>query len=149
MQAIEGLQIRDGGAADLPELRRLLLAANEACRPAIPGRTFEAYLEMVLALEDRLEVAEVIVVSNGDRLVGTVTFFPDAGAEGWGWPAGLAGIRSMGVDPVAQRRGVGSALLGECRRRARARGASGIVLHTAHFLPAAIRLYERHGRRTS
>ena len=145
MQVIDGLQIRDGGAADLPELRRILIAANEIARPAIPPSTFEAYLEMVLALEERLDVAELIVVSDGDRPVGTVTFFPDASAEGWGWPGGLAGIRAMGVDPVAQGRGAGSALLDECRRRARANGASGIVLHTAHFLPAAIRLYERHG----
>jgi GNAT superfamily N-acetyltransferase len=140
-----GLQVRVGGVDDLPELQRVLAAANESCRAALPDVSYDAYLEMVLALEERLDVAQILVAHDGDRLVGTVTFFPDAGAEGWGWPAGVAGIRSMGVDPAAQRRGAGSALLDECRRRAIASGASGIVLHTAHFLPAAMRLYERHG----
>lgn len=145
MQVIEELQMRDGGADDLTEVRRVLAAAYEPLQATLPHAVFEPYLEMVLALEERLGVAQLIVVARGDRLVGTVTFFPDAGAEGWGWPSGVAGIRSMGVDPVARRSGVGSALLGECRRRALDHGVEGIVLHTAHFLPAAMRLYERHG----
>jgi GNAT superfamily N-acetyltransferase len=144
-QVIQALHMRDAGLADLPEVQRVLAAANEPYRAVLPEAAYRAYVEMVLALEERLDVAELIVVEDANRLVGTVTFFPEAGAEGWGWPAGVAGIRSMGVDPAAQRCGAGSALLSECRRRAVVSGASGIVLHTAHFLPAAMRLYERHG----
>jgi GNAT superfamily N-acetyltransferase len=144
-QVTQALRVREGGVADLPAVQRVLAAANEPYRAVLPEAAYRTYLDMVLAVEERLDVAELIVVEDATRLVGTVTFFPDARAEGWGWPAGVAGIRSMGVDPAAQRWGVGSALLDECRRRAAASGASGIVLHTAHFLPAAMRLYERHG----
>lgn len=139
------LRIRDGGARDLLEVRRLLSAANEHLRAALAGEAFDAYLEMVLALDERLEEAELIVVSDAEHLVGTVTFFPDAAAEGWGWSSGVCGIRSMGVRPAAQRRGVGAVLLHECVRRAAAQRSSAVVLHTAHYLDAAIRLYERHG----
>jgi GNAT superfamily N-acetyltransferase len=145
MHVIERVEFRDGGPSDLTTVRRILAAANEPFRSVLQPGAFDPYLEMVLALEERLSVASVILAEVEDRTVGTVTYFPDATAEGWGCPAGDAGIRAMGVDPSAQGMGIGAALLGECRRRAIADGAAAIILHTAFFLPAAIRLYERHG----
>lgn len=139
------LHFRDGGTSDLPEVRRILSAANEPYRSALSPQAFDPYLDMVLAIEERLSVAQLILVEDAGRTLGTVTYFPDAVAEGWGCPADYAGIRSMAVDPAAQGRGVGAALLEECRRRAEVDGVEGIILHTAHFLPAAVRLYERHG----
>lgn len=126
-------------------MRRILVAANEQYRSVLPAAVFESYLAMVLDLEPRLDVASVLVLDDGRGPVGTVTFFPDAREEGWGRSAGLAGIRSMGVDPAARGRGLGVELLDECVRRARAGRASAITLHTADWLPAAIRLYERYG----
>lgn len=145
MQTLDELEVRDGTVGDLQELRRILTAAAEPARAALPPAAFDVYLDMVLALEDRLSVAELVVVTARGRPIGTVTFFPDAADEGWGWPPGLAGLRSMAVDPDAQGRGAGMRLLDECRRRAIANGAAGLALHTAHFLRAAIRLYERYG----
>ena len=141
------ITIRTGAADDLPGIRRVLTDANGPFRSVLPAGAYVPYLNMVLDLEARLGQAKLIVAESQGRLVGAVTYYPDATQEGWGCPAGYAGIRSMGVAPGAQRSGVGTALLDECRRRALLAGAGavGIVLHTASFLPAAIRLYEQHG----
>ena len=145
MQATDRLQLREADDADIPEVQRILRAANEPFRDALGAGAFEPYLQMALAVDDRRSVATVIVAEAGAVAVGTVTYFPDAVAEGWGCPAGHAGIRSMAVHPDARRRGVGEALLAECHRRAVAEGARGVILHTAFFLEDAVRLYERYG----
>jgi len=132
-------------APDVDDARRLLRAANEQYRPALSAGAFDAYLDMVLDLDSRLDVAELIVVRRDGDAVATVTWFPDARDEGWGGPAGVAGIRSMGVDPGARGLGLGRALLDECVRRSRLVGANALALHTASWLPDAIRLYERYG----
>lgn len=133
------------GADGLDEVRRILVAANEQYRAVLAPAAFDPYLAMVLDLEPRLDVAEVLVLHHGQRAVGTVTFFPDARDEGWGGAVGTAGIRSMAVAPAARGRGIGAALVAECARRARNADAGALVLHTSEWLPAAIRLYERCG----
>jgi ribosomal protein S18 acetylase RimI-like enzyme len=55
---------------------------------------------------------------------------------------GEAQIRFMAVDPMAQGRGMGSAILQECERRARAAGAASIVLNARED---AQRFYQKHG----
>ena len=145
MTMTRSLTIRTGGRQDLPAVRQILTAANEQYRPALAPQAFEPYLAMVLDLEPRLASATLIILDVDGQPAGTVTFFPEAADEGWGCPPGFAGIRSMGVHPAARRQGLGAALVDECRRRAAEAGSAGIVLHTADFLPSAIRLYERHG----
>jgi GNAT superfamily N-acetyltransferase len=51
----------------------------------------------------------------------------------------------MAVAPAARGRGVGQTLVAACVERAREAGASELTLHTAEWLPDAIRLYERCG----
>lgn len=138
-------ELIEATAVQLEEARRVIRAANECYRTVLDAAAFDPYLAMALDLGSRLGVASVLLLRHDRVGVGTVTFYPDARDEGWGLPAGVAGIRSMGVDPSAQGRGVGAALVGECIRRARAAGADAITLHTAEWLPAAIRLYERCG----
>ena len=53
-----------------------------------------------------------------------------------------AQIRFMAVDPAAQGRGLGGAILQECERRARAAGATSIVLNARDD---AQRFYQKHG----
>ena len=139
------LLVHEAGPEQLAEVRQILVDANEQYRSVLDPAVFEAYLAMVLDLERRVDVASVLVLDDGRAPIGTVTFFPDARDEGWGGPAGVAGIRSMGVARAGRGRGVGNALLDECVRRARDVGAQAIALHTAEWLPAAIRLYERFG----
>jgi GNAT superfamily N-acetyltransferase len=130
---------------ELEAVRDLLARANEPFRAIVPAEAFEPYLAVVQDLESRAEAASLLVVRAGGRPGGTVTFFPDATAEGWGGPSGVSSLRSMAVDPGRRHAGIGSALVAECRRRAEGTGARALTLRTADWLPEAIRLYERCG----
>jgi len=57
----------------------------------------------------------------------------------------LPEIRLLAVAPAARGRGVGTALMEECLRRARAAGACAIGLHTVDVMEVAVRMYERMG----
>lgn len=145
MRTMDRLVITEAEHDELDDVRAILMAANEQYRAVLAPEAFEPYLAMVLDLEARLDVADVLLLRSEGQALGTVTFFADARDEGWGGPGGVSGIRSMGVHPDGQGRGIGAALVAECVRRARAAGSDAITLHTADWLPAAIRLYERHG----
>ena len=51
----------------------------------------------------------------------------------------------LAVDPAAQGRGVGAALVTACVDRARERGATAIVISSRDFAKSAHRLYQRMG----
>lgn len=57
----------------------------------------------------------------------------------------LAQVMTIGVDPDAQRRGLGSALLEALVRRARDLGAEAILLEVRVDNEPALALYRRHG----
>jgi len=57
------------------------------------------------------------------------------------WPE----VRLVAVAPTARGRGIASALVDECARRARRAGATTLGLHTSTSMAAARRLYERMG----
>ena len=145
MATIVDVQITEAGRRELDEVRRVLAEANEGYRAVLDPAAFDPYLEMVLDLDARLDVAEVLVLRAEHQMLATVTYFPDARLEGWGFAEGVAGIRSMGVVPSARGRGLALRLLDDCVARARRAGAEAIGLHTAAWLPDAIRLYERYG----
>jgi ribosomal protein S18 acetylase RimI-like enzyme len=60
---------------------------------------------------------------------------------------GEASIRMLAVDPAAQGRGVGSALVAACLDRARADGRRAVFLHSLPVMAGAQRIYERCGFR--
>jgi GNAT superfamily N-acetyltransferase len=145
--SLTGAGIRDAGPSDLPAARRVLLAAYQEYAATLPPAVFGRYLTDILDVEARREAGQVLVAEHRGRVVGTVTYYPDAGHEGFGWPAGWAGLRALGVEPRARGLGVGRALLGECLDRARAAGAPVLCLHTAEFMAAAVAIYEAAGFR--
>lgn len=141
--------LRDATEADLPAVRQTLTEAILPYRDTAPADFLDAYLAMALDLEARRSSSELIVVTDRDRVVGTVTFFPSARLEGpvWRLPENVAGLRSMAVHPGAHGSGAADALFEECVRRARAAGATAITLHTGPFMAGAMRFYERVGFR--
>jgi predicted N-acetyltransferase YhbS/quercetin dioxygenase-like cupin family protein len=145
--SLTGAGVRVAGPSDLPAARRVLLAAYQEYAATLPPAVFGRYLTDILDVESRAGTGEVLVAEHGGRVVGTVTFYPDAGQEGLGWPAGWAGLRALGVEPRARGLGIGQALLGACLERARAAGAPVICLHTAEFMTAAVAIYEATGFR--
>jgi ribosomal protein S18 acetylase RimI-like enzyme len=60
---------------------------------------------------------------------------------------GEASIRMLAVDPPAQGRGVGTALVAACLARARADGRRAVFLHSLPVMTGAQRIYERLGFR--
>jgi GNAT superfamily N-acetyltransferase/quercetin dioxygenase-like cupin family protein len=145
--SLTGVGIRDARGSDLPAVRRVLLAAYQEYAATLPPALFGRYLTDVLDVEARVGAGEVLVAEHGGRVVGTVTYYPDAGLEGVGWPAGWAGLRALGVEPGARGLGVGRALLGACLERAQAAGAPVLCLHTAEFMAAAVAIYQQAGFR--
>src|SRR5690606_22036723 len=106
----------------------------------------ERALHGALALDD--EPVERIVAERDGGLVGSVLLFPPA-LDAYGgaveaeiaWPE----VRLLAVAPAERGRGVGTALVRECARRARRAGATALGLHTSGSMRIAIHLYERLG----
>ena len=129
-------------------MRRVLLAAYQEYATASLPAVFGRYLAEILDVEGRFGSARLLVAGHGGRVVGTVTYYDDAAAEGPGWPAGWAGLRALGVEPPARRaghrpgpgRGLPPAGFA-------AAGAPVLCLHTGGFMTAAVALYEPMGYR--
>jgi predicted N-acetyltransferase YhbS len=142
-----GVEVGDAGRSDLPQVRRVLLGAYQEYAEVLPPAVFGRYLTDILDVEGRAGAGRVLAATHGARVVGTVTFYADAGREGFGWPAGWAGLRALGVEPSARGAGVGEALVSACLGRARAAGAPVLCLHTAEFMTGAAAIYRRLGFR--
>ncbi len=115
---------------------------------AIPGgTTSDDYAAELADVAARVGGAEVLVAAvGGTTLLGCVTFVAGPSSP---WAEGIedkeAAIRMLGVDPSAQQRGVGRALVEACVERARCLGREAVLLHTTLWMTAAHRLYERTG----
>ena len=127
-------------------MRRVLLAAYQEYATALPPTVFGRYLAEILDVEGRFGSARLLVAGHGGRVVGTVTYYDDAAAEGLGWPAGWAGLRALGWS----RRPTGWASAGPWPRPA----TGGPWPPARRALPphrrvhdAAVALYERMGYR--
>lgn len=132
-----------------------LVAAGEVCVAAYEPFTLGAsdfYVDQLRDVARRDREAEVwVAVDSGPedhRVLGCVTACP----PGSPWGEIATGpeegeFRMLAVDPAAQGRGVGAALVERCEASARDHGASGMVLSTLATMTAAHRLYERLGYR--
>jgi ribosomal protein S18 acetylase RimI-like enzyme/anti-sigma regulatory factor (Ser/Thr protein kinase) len=134
-----------GGEADA--VGSVLTAAYAEHVAAFPADMATSYLAEVLDVAGRLQdpAYEVLVATDADRVVGTVTFLGDAGADGHPWPPGGSVVRLLAVDPSVRGRGIGRMLLDACVHRARRRGSGYVGLHTAPFMGAARALYQSTG----
>ena len=149
MQAMAPTQlvIRSGTTVDLDALRGVVARANEPFRGRVAGSLFTSYLASAMDVDRRLDDGELLAAELEGAIVGTITFYRDARDEGIPvrFPDGTAGIRATAVDPSAQGLGIGRALVGFCIDRAAEAGARAVGLHTATFMDAAVRIYERSG----
>jgi GNAT superfamily N-acetyltransferase len=139
--------IRPAIEADVDTLRAVIARANESFRNLVAEELFASYLASAMDVERRLVEGEVLAAELDGGVVGTITFYRDARDEGMPvlFPDGTAGIRATAVDPVARGRGIGRAMVEACIDRATDAGATGVGLHTATFMVAAVTVYERCG----
>jgi GNAT superfamily N-acetyltransferase len=100
------------------------------------------YLAQLRDVEQRAAAAEVLVAADDGRLLGTVTFVPDGGPLGEIAGPDETEFRMLAVDPGAQGRGVGTALM---RHILDASGECGVVCSSLPEMRAAHRIYARLG----
>jgi len=88
-------------------------------------------------------------VDSHDRIVGTITFYPagHTGGSPWLERPEVAHFGQLAVEPVLQRRGIGSRLMDAVEDKARAVGAQELALDTAEPAKHLIALYERRAYR--
>jgi ribosomal protein S18 acetylase RimI-like enzyme len=145
---VSSVLVRPAVPADFDRVAALTLAAYRA----LGDITDESGYTRVLAdVADRARAAEVLVAEEvesperGRRIVGTVTFVRPGSAYAELCGPDEAEFRMLAVDPRAQRRGTGEALVRACIDRARAAGARAIRLSTSPVMVVAQRIYERLG----
>jgi ribosomal protein S18 acetylase RimI-like enzyme len=135
------LTVRDIHPTEIARLSEITLAAYEALDIEVGS-----YRTVLADVAGRALRAEVLVALDGDRLLGGVTYVPDAHNPYAEFDdPDAAGMRMLAVDPAAQGRGVGAALVAACIRRARDRRCRRLVLHTTAAMTSAQRLYRRLG----
>ncbi|MEV2213181.1 GNAT family N-acetyltransferase [Streptomyces sp. NPDC050997] len=104
------------------------------------------YLGELKDVAKRAAAADVLVATQGEQLLGGVTFVPSGGPMADIARTGEAEIRMLAVAREARGRGAGEALVRACVDRARATdGCVRIVLSTQHTMGSAHRIYERLG----
>ena len=86
------------------------------------------------------EPFELIVAERNGALVGSVLYTPSMGDA-----PNSAYFRLLAVAPDARGQGIGKALTQECLRRARAAGATSMLLNTTDMMDVAQNMYVRMG----
>jgi ribosomal protein S18 acetylase RimI-like enzyme len=136
------LEIRPADPAELPDIADLCVAAYA---PFLVDK--DHYVAVLRDVARRAAEAELLVAAepDGGVVLGTVTFVPDGGALGEIGGPGEAEFRMLAVDPAAQRRGVGIALLRRVLDDSRRAGKEGVVCSSLPVMRAAHRIYAHVG----
>jgi ribosomal protein S18 acetylase RimI-like enzyme len=133
--------------AAIEQLGEIVVAAYEAIG-ALEGD--DEYVPELRDVDRRIREAVVFAAlddADGTPL-GCATYVPgpeNALAEHL--RDGEASIRMLAVDPAAQGRGVGTALVEACLARARADGRRAVFLHSLPVMSGAQRIYDAFGFR--
>lgn len=139
------VRVRPVAPADHAAVARLTVAAYEADGQLKGEHGYAAVLADVPA---RVEHGEVLVAVDAgtDAVLGSVLFVLPGTRYAELSGAGEAEFRMLAVDPAAQGRGVGAALVEACVARATELGCSALVICIRDGLAAsAQRLYLRRG----
>jgi ribosomal protein S18 acetylase RimI-like enzyme len=107
----------------------------------------EAYLERIADVSGRAGRTVILVAVDDGTIVGSLTLELDGRVNPDDDPleAHRAHIRMLGVDPHAQGRGIGTALMRQAERHARKAGRTEMTLHTTERMVAARAMYDGLG----
>lgn len=143
---IGALVVRDAAHDELDAAAEVMVAAYAEYLPPEPTSPWLEYREEIRDVRRRLGQATLVVAEQDGRIVGAVTYYPEASKdEHAAWPPAWASLRLLAVHPEARGRGLGRLLTEECVRRARAAGCAAVGLHTTTFMAVARAMYERMG----
>jgi ribosomal protein S18 acetylase RimI-like enzyme len=124
-------------------------AVGELCVHAyadlLPGDHY--YIDVLRDAATRAADAVLLVATDGDKLLGTVTFVPDGGPLQEISAPDETEFRMLAVSPTAQGRGIGTALLRRVLDDSRAAGRRAVVCSSQPTMRAAHAIYERLGFR--
>jgi GNAT superfamily N-acetyltransferase len=137
--------VRDVRREEQEALGALTVAAYRALLGENMGAGYAAELADVAGRATLVDV--LVAVDDHGELLGGITYIPGPGPMAWFTDAGEAGMRMLAVDPAAQGRGVGGALVSACVQRAVASRKTRLLLHTTQPMVVAHRLYDRAGFR--
>jgi ribosomal protein S18 acetylase RimI-like enzyme len=136
--------VRPARPDDFEGIARLTVAAYAADGQLHGEHGYERVLADVAS---RAREAEVLAAVDPltDQVLGAVTFVLPGSRYAELSSEGEAEFRMLAVDPAAQRRGVGRALVQACVDRALTLGCKAIVISVRDFATAAHRLYAGFG----
>ena len=138
-----GVRVREATISEYSTAGEVCVAAYDADGQLVGG--YENTLRDVAA---RVQHGQVLVaVEDSGRIVGCVTFVLAGQRYAELSGPGEAEFRMLAVDPDAQGRGVGAALVQACIDIAEKKTLSGLVICVRDFNVGAQRLYERFGFR--
>jgi GNAT superfamily N-acetyltransferase len=136
------VEIRPAAPAEFPAVGDVCVAAYAA----FTASSSTGYVDQLRDVARRAAAAEVLVAADpGGPILGTVTFVPDGGPLGEIAAPNETEFRMLAVDPAAQGRGVGAALLQRILDASRRPGKDAIVCSSLASMRAAHRLYARAG----
>lgn len=144
----DAILIRDLRDDDsIPEITALLHAAYAGL--AALGFRYVATYQDDDVTRRRLARGFPLIVEREGRMIGTVTLFPPhpEAFVPWYRRADVHSCGQFGVLPEFQGQGIGTRVMDEVERRARARGAAELALDTAEGASRLIAWYERRGHR--
>jgi ribosomal protein S18 acetylase RimI-like enzyme len=136
------ITVRPARVDEFETIGRLTVEAYRADGQLGGEHGYEKHLADVAA---RAEDGEVLVAVSGAQVLGSVTFVLPGTAYAELSEPGEAEFRMLAVDPAAQGRGVGEALVRACLARAAGLGCSAVVICARDFSAPAHRLYQRLG----
>jgi GNAT superfamily N-acetyltransferase len=137
--------VRGAGPADHAAIRALLDVAYAPYAADVDAAVWDGYRTDLLDLDRHARDGELCVALVDGEIVGYAAFYPDATAQGAGWPPGWASGRGLAVHPCHRGHGVAAALLRELEQRTRESGAPVFAFHTSRFMGTARALYRRMG----
>ncbi|MCM3569340.1 GNAT family N-acetyltransferase [Neobacillus mesonae] len=141
------VKIRKASGNEIEMIREQRVMAYEEHAQKVPEGHWEALRKSILSDADEQMGVELLVAELEGEVVGSVALFPSKSDayKGLSDMVDYPEIRMLAVAPQARRKGIAEALIKECILRAKVSGTKYIGLHTADFMEAAIRLYERMG----
>ena len=128
-------QVRFATVDEIESIAAVLHQAFVEYQVLYTPEAFAATTPTAALLRERWSEGPVWVALQTSQLVGTIAAMPMSEA---------LYVRSMGLLPHARGHGVGTLLLQQVERFARAQGFKRLFLSTTPFLRSAIRLYEQY-----
>lgn len=135
------LTIREARDDELDIVASLVVDAYSEFAARMAPDAWSSFAQDIANVRGRTIDAQVIVAVRDDRIVGTVTRYPD-----WrGAQEDASAVRVLAVPPDERGTGVGRALMEHCIALARGEGKDRLVLAVSQEMEDARDLYDRLG----